>query len=260
MIAEKLPLEGLGIVITRPAAQAQALVELIRDRGGWPISFPATEILDIADPTRLHALIDRMHTFDIAIFVSPNAAAKGMSAIRARAQLPRSLKVLAIGGGTARELKRHGVGSVIVPAERFDSEALLELPELAAAKGKHIVIFRGEGGRALLGDTLAARGAAVEYAQCYRRVKPDRDTGPLLDAWRRGKVHAVVATSSEGLRNLHGMLGAAGRHFLEPTPLFVPHPRIAATARELGLHSVVLAQPLDAGIVTTLVQHFAAAG
>ena len=70
----------------------------------------------------------------------------------------------------------------------------------------------------------------------------------------------MVVTSSEGLRNLHDMLGAAGRHFLEPTPLFVPHPRIAATARELGLPSVVLAQPLDAGIVATLVQHFAASG
>jgi len=258
VIAEKLPLEGLGIVITRPAAQAQALVELIRDQGGFPIAFPAMEILDVADPARLHALIDRMHTFDIAIFVSPNAAAKGMGAVRARAQLPRSLTVLAIGGGTARELTRHGVRSVIVPTQRFDSEALLELPELAAAKDRRIIIFRGEGGRALLGDTLAARGAAVEYAECYRRVKPERDVGPLLEAWQRGKVHAVVATSSEGLRNLHDMLGAAGQRFLHPTPLFVPHPRIASTARELGLSSVVLAQPLDAGIVAALVQHFAA--
>jgi uroporphyrinogen-III synthase len=258
VIAEKLPLAGLGIVITRPAAQAQALVELIREQGGSPIAFPAMEILDVADPARLHALIDRLHTFDIAIFVSPNAAAKGMDAVRARAELPPSLKVLAIGGGTARELTRHGVRSVIVPTQRFDSEALLEMPELAAARGRRILIFRGEGGRALLGDTLASRGAAVEYAECYRRVKPERDARPLLEAWQRGEVHAVVATSSEGLRNIHDMLGAAGQRQLESTPLFVPHPRIAATARELGLSSVVQAQPLDAGIVTALIQHFGA--
>jgi uroporphyrinogen-III synthase len=53
------------------------------------------------------------------------------------------------------------------------------------------------------------------------------------------------------------MVGDAGRELLQRATFFVPHPRIAATARELGLASVVITQPLDEGIAATLVQHFA---
>jgi uroporphyrinogen-III synthase len=61
----------------------------------------------------------------------------------------------------------------------------------------------------VLGDTLTARGAAIEYAECYRRGRPDADAGPLLEAWQARELHAITVTSSEGLRNLFAW--SAGR-------------------------------------------------
>jgi uroporphyrinogen-III synthase len=250
-------LDGRGIVITRPLEQGRSLAALIEREGGRAIAFPVIDILDVTDRSQLHAVIDRLEHFDAAIFISPNAVTKAMEAISARRAFPQDLRVAAIGAGSARELERRGVGQVIVPKARYDSEALLDLPELEDVAGKRIVIFRGDGGRPLLGDTLKARGASVEYVECYRRVKPTADVTPLLAAWARGEVDGVVATSSEGLRNLHAMLGDGGRSALAATPLFVPHPRIAQTARELGLAHVVATAAGDEGIATAIAKHFA---
>jgi uroporphyrinogen-III synthase len=249
-------LSGRGIVVTRPVEQASALAELIEREGGSAIVFSTIAIEDVVDRSRLHAIVDRLDERDIAIFISPNAAVKGMEAIRARRELPAHLTLAAIGSGSARELERRGAARVVVPQGRFDSEALLDLPELGDVAGKRIVIFRGEGGRPLLGDTLAARGATVEYAECYRRTKPRSDPAPLVEAWSRGDIDAVIATSSEGLRNFHEILRATGREALSLTPLFVPHPRIAETARELGLTSIVVSEAGDEGIVASVVKHF----
>jgi uroporphyrinogen-III synthase len=248
------PLSGRGIVVTRPAHQAADLVELIAAAGGYAILFPTIEIVAVSESQALTELIDRLDTFDIAIFVSPNAVSQAMRLIRARRELPPRLALATIGRGGVRELERYGATRVAAPA-RFDSEALLDLPEMREVAGKRIVIF----GRELLGDTLTARGAAIEYAQCYRRTRPHVDATPLLKAWERNDLHAITATSSDGLRNLVELVGKSASPWLRQTPLFVPHPRIEHAARELGFATVVLTAQGDAGLVRGLTQWFAGA-
>lgn len=259
MSQSSLPLAGRGIVITRPAHQAQALADLVRAAGGHPIVFPVLEILDAEDLRPLNALIDRLDEFDLAIFISPNAVKKALNLIGARRALPARLRIAAIGRGSVKALGQFGVTDVIAPVARFDSEALLDLPALADVAGKRVVIFRGEGGRELLGDTLVRRGARLEYAECYRRGKPNVDAAPLMKAWARSELHAIVVTSSEGLRNLFDVVGKLGQAWLRKTPLVVPHPRIAETARELGLANVVLTEAGDEGICAGLCRYFGAA-
>jgi len=252
----RLPLAGRGIVVTRPAHLASGLAALIRAAGGNPILFPVLEIRDVADPAPLNALIDRLDAFDLAIFISPNAADKAMHLIAARRALPAKLALAAIGRGGVKALGRFGVSGVIAPDGRYDSEALLEQPALREVRGRRVVIFRGEGGRELLGDTLRARGALVEYAECYRRGRPDTDAAPLLRAWAGNALDAITATSSESVRNLFDMVGAGGQTRLRDTPFFVPHPRIAGTARALGLSGVIVTGAGDEGLVAGLTDYF----
>jgi uroporphyrinogen-III synthase len=250
------PLAGKGIVVTRPVHQARELARLISAAGGKPLPYPVIEIRDVEDPAALLALIDRLDEFNVAVFVSPNAAEKGMALVRSRRAWPAKLKAAAVGGGGVKALARHGVTDVIAPVGRFDSEALLELPAFALVYGKRIVVFRGVGGRELLSETLRERGALIEYAECYRRVRPEGDAGLLLRAWSRGELHAITVTSSEGLRNLLDMIGADGRERALGTPLFVPHPRIAETASGLGIRKVIVTGPGDEGLLTGLSNYF----
>jgi uroporphyrinogen-III synthase len=81
------------------------------------------------------------------------------------------------------------------------------------------MIFRGDGGRELLGDTLKARGAQVEYVTCYLRSKPDVDVNSLLKVLP----HAITVTSSEALNHLREMLDEAQRRVVCGITLLVPH-------------------------------------
>src|SRR5688572_26721894 len=213
------------------------------------------EIRDVPPSPARDAIIDRLDQYDLAIFISPNAAAKGLEAVTARRPFPRALEVAAIGGGTARALREHGIEAAVVPAGRADSESLLREPALADVAGKRVVIFRGVGGREVLRQALVRRGASVEYAECYERARPAADVAALVHAWAAGDVDALVVTSSEGLRTLHALLGVETRR-LARTPVFVPHPRIAATAQELGAGNAVVTEAGDTGIVATLARYF----
>ena len=153
-----------------------------------------------------------------------------LPAILARGPWPAGLLPAAVGQGTVKALAAHGVAGCVAPRERFDSEALLALPELAAARvaGKRVAIFRGDGGRELLAETLRARGAAVDCVTCYRRSGPADGVAPLLAAWRAGKLDALTVSSSEGLRYLVDLLDAEGRALSAENPGFraaCPHRR-----------------------------------
>ena len=141
---------------------------------------------------------------------------------------------------------------VLAPTERHDSEALLALPEMHVVQGKRVLIFRGESGREVSAETLRNRGAQVDYAVCYRRVRPERDTAALAARWRAGGVHAVSAMSLESLQNLVDMLDGPTRKLLMATPVFVPHPRIADETRKLGVADVRVTGHSDNALIESL--------
>jgi len=53
------------------------------------------------------------------------------------------------------------------------------------------------------------------------------------------------------------MLGPTGRGYLCATPVFVPHPRIAAAARELGVSQIVVTGRGDDQTVAEMSAFFA---
>lgn len=214
-----------------------------------PVLFPLLDIAPVADAEVLRQQVSRLAQCDLAIFISPNAVKYGMAAILdGAAGLPENIKIATVGAGSAKVLHAAGVAEVIVPAERFDSEGLLATPELQNIAGWRVMIFRGDGGRELLGDTLKARGAAVEYVTCYQRSKPQQPVSELLLA----SPAAITVTSSEALGYLWQMLDEPEKMALLGTPLFVPHPRIAGLAQSQGWRDVHLTGAGDEGLLLAL--------
>jgi len=227
-------LSGVRVLVTRPREQAEHLSQLIEREGGTAVRFPAVEITEPSDPTSLPRAVERLDEFDLAIFISPNAVHRAMPAILTRAGgIPKKLIFVCVGRGSAHALKTFGIEHPIAPTGSFDSEALLNLPELQRVAGTHIVIFRGEGGRALLGQTLKQRGAHVEYAECYRRRRPTADPTVLRNLLDKS-VEIISVTSIEVLQNLLAMVDAEAQSWLFKTPIVVLSQRQASACREAG--------------------------
>jgi len=243
------PLHGLTIVVTRPRDQALQLAQKIEQAGGVPLLFPLLDITPVQDTDALNKQIALLGQFNMAIFISPNAVHYGIAAIRAAGSVPNSLRIATVGQGSAQALRESGISNIIAPAERFDSEGLLALPELQKVSGWRVMIFRGDGGRELLGDTLRERDATVEYVSCYQRSKPQQDKGVLMAA----EPDAITVTSSEALGYLWQMLDDNDRAALRNTALFAPHARIAGLAREQGWPRVHVTASGDDGMFSALI-------
>ncbi|MBS0345774.1 MAG: uroporphyrinogen-III synthase [Proteobacteria bacterium] len=250
------PLAGRSILITRPAGQADSLCAAFAALGAEPLRFPLLTISPVADPAPLQAAARRLGDFALVFFVSPNAVHFSLDAVLpVIGAWPAGVAVATVGKGSEAALAARGFTDVIAPTDGFDSEAVLALPAFqpAAVAGRRVLILRGDGGRDLLGDTLKARGALVEYLTCYHRSGPADDFLPIVARARTGRLDALTLTSSESVGHLRALPESAT---LLDIPVFVPHPRIATAARDAGFSTVIATGAGDQGLIDGLVGHF----
>jgi len=248
------------VVITRPIAQAAPLAQKLAAAGREVVVFPLLEILPLSDQAVLKATLGNLRNFTMAAFVSPNAIDAAFAHIDT---WPSGVALAVVGEGSKAALASHGLtpdnATIFSPVDphRTDSQTLLEVLDLAALRGKRVLIVRGETGRELLTDALRAAGVQVEQVAAYRR------TAPVLDGEKTAQLRHLldteadwIITSSEALRYLLQMVrdveGEAGVVKMQQQPLIVPHVRIAETARALGFTDVIQTGSGDEPLIAAL--------
>jgi uroporphyrinogen-III synthase len=226
-----LPLDGITVVVTRPAAQAVRFLELAHAAGATCIPYPTLQIERIAldDATRARL---QGRTWDWAIFTSANAVESALE----QYPTPLARRQVAVGRATARMLEQHGI-KVDARPDSATSEGLLELPDFAELAGRGVLLVKGSGGRELLRDALRARGAEVLELEVYRRsvTPPTEAAAARLHLALSSPGPLVVAvTSAEVLQSLLDHVGGDDGARLRSRTLLVPGPRVAAAAARLG--------------------------
>ena len=175
----------------------------------------------------------------LVVFTSPAAVqfAQGPRPLRAH----EGQRWLAVGSGTARALRRAGIGDAAVPEGRADSEGLLAMPGLQALPGVDVGLVTAPGGRGLIGETLAQRGARVRLAEVYRRVAVVPSPARLRRLDDLPAASALLVSSAEAFDGLWARLSGPARSLLRARPAVASSPRLAAMLASLGFGAIVLA-------------------
>jgi uroporphyrinogen III methyltransferase/synthase len=243
--AGRRPLQGLTVAVTRARAQASELAARLRALGSHVVEAPAITLAPLA------ATLPDPLDYDLVCLTSPNGAALLFERLADSGRDARALAgatVAAIGPGTARALREHGVIADVVP-ERFVAEGLVEA--LAELPVRRALVARAAAARDVLPDALRSRGAQVDVVALYETVA-EPIPPPLLDAARRADYVTFTSSSTVGF-----FLDACGGDpgFSRRTRLVSIGPVTSAALRERGLEPSVEAKRHDIdGLVDAIVE------
>jgi uroporphyrinogen-III synthase len=229
------------LLLTRPAEECEALAATLAEQQVYSSSLPLLAIEPIAETPEQRSIIFDLDRYCAVVVVSKPAARLGLDLIdRYWPQPPAEQRWFSVGAATGALLEDYGLPT-FWPAAGDDSEALLELPQLAEVLAGHdpkVLIMRGEGGREFLAERLRGQGVAVDYLELYRRCLPDYPAGTLARTVEAERLNGLVVSSGQGLENLQRLAGPDWPELARLT-LFVPSPRVAEQAAEAGAKNVV---------------------
>lgn len=197
--AQKKPLTGLKIAVTRPRDQAEAMIRQLQKLGAEAVSVPAIRIQPIRPNPGLDRAISNLDKYRYLVFTSQNGVEIFFEELGRKGLDRRALKRLrvgCIGPATAKALKRQGVKCTIKPRS-FVAEALLEaFPR--DLTGQRVLMPRAKEAREVLPAGLRRRGARVDVVPVYESV-------PMRPAPRVPKgTDMVVFTSGSTVINFMG--------------------------------------------------------
>jgi uroporphyrinogen-III synthase len=219
-------LQGQGVLVTRPLAQQGPLADALTSAGARVFRFPVIDIVP-----RARAVIETeaasIAPADISIFVSANAVEHGIDVATGR--------IAVIGPATAAAVEASGRHVDLAASTGFSSEDLLSIDALRAVQGLTVRIIRGSRGRELLAETLASRGAQVQYLSVYDRRLPaytDDDIEKLCADWLDDAIAAIVIMSVESFDNLVKLLPDSFLPHLNEARLVTPTKRVLKEIEE----------------------------
>ena len=248
---EDRPLLGRSVAVTRPAAQAKALVGALAALGADVVELPLIAIAEPSSHEDLDRAIKSLAGYDLVLFSSANVVERffsRMDALGVDARAFGAARVGAVGDRTAHALAHRGIRADLVPAT-FTGESL------AAAIGDgsgSVLLPRVEGAPGEPRAAIAARGWSIDEVAVYANV-PGEPPADAVERVRAGDVDIITFTSASTVRNFSTLVGRP--ESLERMPAVVCiGPATAAAAGAEGLEVAAVAEPHDTdGLVAAVV-------
>jgi uroporphyrinogen-III synthase len=248
------------VVVTRPGTAGRRLVDELDSAGQAVLWLPAFDFGPAPDEAAARATLKALADFDVAVFVSPQAARAAAALIDGR--WPEGTAIAAVGSGTRAAVLSAIDGAdratTFAPAaaDRSDSGSeslwpvLQQVPRL-----RRVLLLRAQAGREWLTERLAQAGATVVPLAVYSRNEfaPPAQLRSQLAQAAPGGLSSVIS-SSDAVGSLVRMLNVQPEvlRALQRGPAMAAHPRIAERLRAAGFARVILCAPECTALLAAL--------
>jgi uroporphyrinogen-III synthase len=250
-------LEGLRVIITRPAEQGAQTAEAIAALGGVPVLLPMVRILPADDLSACDAALREMASTDGVVFASVN----GVHAFFGRARTLgidgtawQGTRFYAVGAKTARCVQEYGATVSAVP-ELFSGQALGEMLGQHDLRGKRFLFPRGTKGRDDVAEAVTAAGGTAVRVIVYQTVGPDDATAQAMRTEMLGSDRSVVFFASpSAVEHFDRLFSPAEKTKFVPRTVFaVIGPTTDEATRKCGLSVQVRAtESTERGLLEAL--------
>jgi uroporphyrinogen-III synthase len=229
------PLGGVGVVVTRPARDAEepgGLGAVFRRLGAEVVHWPALRSLPPADLAPLRSALEMLHRFDWLVLTSARAV-EAVAVIRPA--LPPGIRVAAVGEGTARAAVAVGWWVDLVPPVQTGSALAEALRQAGHLEGRRLLFPSSEIARETTEAELRVGGAEVVRVTAYRTLPAALDREACRRDLEAGRVQVTSFTSPSSVEGLRSGLGEAlFREVVERTVVAVIGPTTAAAVARAG--------------------------
>ena len=235
------PLEGVGVLVTRPRPQVETLVSGLEALGAEVHVHPVIEIVPPEDDAPLRAALADLDGFDWIVLTSTNAV-EAVVSVRPRPWPAGGCRVGVVGAATRRALESRGIQADLVPPE-FTAEGLARsLVDLlgGSLEGCRILFPRAREGRETLPRVLGRHGAHVHVVEAYRTVPCGHEKPALEACLSQGRIRVLTFASPSAVRAFDELAGTDATRAIGAVCI---GPITAQEARTLGYR--VLAVPSD---------------
>ncbi|MBO0708977.1 MAG: uroporphyrinogen-III synthase, partial [Candidatus Dormibacteraeota bacterium] len=257
-VAQRRPLHGLRVLITRARHQAEDFRRELVRLGASVIEIPTIEIQPLIDSAQCKAALAQLPQTRLIVFASANAVDLFFRLLLEGDRDARDLarcRVGAIGPETARTLESHGLRPDLVAGE-YTAEGLAEALEGWDIGGWRVLVPRAQMARDALPQLLARRGAEVEFLPVYRTVSPPGVEEKLQALFRGRGADIVTFTASSTVTHFVRAFSEEQLEELQQrTSVACIGPVTADTARRLGLRVAITARDYTTrGLVKAIVE------
>ena len=189
---DHLPLKGQKIIVTRPRERAGTLAQRLRKLGADVTEFPCIETVPMVPCPPMEEALAQIDCYTWLAFTSPagvNALMEHLDRTNQDVRALGRIHLAAIGPGTDRELRKHGLRADLIP-QVYDGAHLGQALCEAAPAGR-VLILRAQWGTEALTQALDQGGVAYDDIRCYEtrfscpqaeevRAMLDRDHPPIV--------------------------------------------------------------------------------